>query len=165
MEIYVRQLSIIGYCHQFGIRKDQLKKTWIVQKNKWRLGIIFNAACRHLQLLREKFDDIFFSNITVLTSSCAYTSVKGLMVGAVTWKIWFTEMSVTIMRNHSWNPPSPLIEGQGHNLPKIGGTKSFARKRGKTFEKGGWCRNGGEGCHFLRLYSSVQSYLLWVCGK
>ena len=33
LEIYVRQLSIIGYSHQFGIRKDQLKETWIVQKN------------------------------------------------------------------------------------------------------------------------------------
>ena len=44
LEIYVKQLTIIGYCHQFGIRKDQLKKTWIVQKtffSKWQLGIIF----------------------------------------------------------------------------------------------------------------------------
>ena len=49
LEIYVRHLNIIGYCHQFGIRRDQLKKTWIVQKTfKWQLGIIFNAACRHL---------------------------------------------------------------------------------------------------------------------
>ena len=46
LEIYVRQLSIIVYCHQFWIGKDQLKKTWIVQKTyiyKSWLGIISNA--------------------------------------------------------------------------------------------------------------------------
>ena len=32
-------------------------------------GHIFNAACRHLQLLSEKFDNRVFSSVTVLTSS------------------------------------------------------------------------------------------------
>ena len=62
-EIYVRQLSVFSYCHQFWVRKDQLKKYWIVQKqffSKWWLGIIFNAACRHLQLFYEKFDNRVF---------------------------------------------------------------------------------------------------------
>ena len=45
-----------GHCHQFGIRKDQLKKTWIVQKafffSKGQLGIILNAVCRHLEFFK-----------------------------------------------------------------------------------------------------------------
>ena len=42
----------------FLIRKDQLKKTWIVYKtffSKWWLDIISNAVWRHLQLRCEKF--------------------------------------------------------------------------------------------------------------
>ena len=32
-------------------------------------GIIFNAGCRHLQLLCQKFDNRVFSSVAVLTSS------------------------------------------------------------------------------------------------
>ena len=130
--------------------KTNWKKLELFRKtffSKWRLDIILNAACRHLQLLCEKFDNRVFSSVTVLTSSlqsCIYvaakndffqtqsTSVKGLMVGAVTWKIWFTEISITIMRNHSWNPPpSPLLlKGRGRTFQKLGRTKFLARKGG-----------------------------------
>ena len=53
-------LRIIGYRHQFWIRNNQ--KILNCSKNifsKWWLGIIFNAACRHLQLLC-KFDNRVF---------------------------------------------------------------------------------------------------------
>ena len=32
LEIYVRQLNIIGDCHQFWMRKDELEKTWTGHK-------------------------------------------------------------------------------------------------------------------------------------
>ena len=67
LEIYVRQLSIIGYTaiNLESGRKRELFKRHFFSKSK--LGIILNAACRHLQLHCEKFENRVFSSVTVHT--------------------------------------------------------------------------------------------------
>ena len=80
LKIYVRQLSITGYTaiNLEGSTEENLN----CSKNifsKWQLGIILNVACRHLQLLREKFDNRDFLSVTVFTSSlqsCSYVAAK-----------------------------------------------------------------------------------------
>ena len=75
------------------------------------------------------------------------------MVGAVTWKIQFTEISITTMRNHSWTvrpPPTPspprqhfprsLQGGVGlskYRVPSEGQYKLFLSKRRDKPEKEG----------------------------
>ena len=128
--------------------------------SKCRLGIIFNAACRHVQLLSEKFGNRFFSSITVLTSSlqsCSYVATKN----------GFIEVSITIMRNHSWNLP-PLIKGEEQDLPKIGGggwQNLLLEKGNKPLKNGVNVVMGGEGVATFYKFTVQFSHIYCVCGK
>ena len=129
------------------------------ERIKWRLAIIFNAACWHLQLFSEKFDNRYFSSITVLKSSlqsCSYVATKN----------GFIEMSITIMRNHSWNPP-PLIKGEEQDLPKIGGgwQNLLLEKGNKPLKNGVNVVMGGEGVATFYKFTVQFSHIYCVCGK
>ena len=47
-------------------------------------------------------------------------------------------------------------------LSHLGGIKNFARKGVK---RGGWCRNGGEGCHFFITLMFNCIYCVWQGKK
>ena len=84
------------------------------------------------------------------------------MVGAITWKIWFTEMSIATMR-----------EGVGPSKNRVTcGGQNLLLERGNKTEKGDWCRNEVVATCFsiwlplvLLFYSSAQWHLLCVWGK
>ena len=79
-------------------------------------------------------------------------------------------MSITTMRNHSWNP-HPLLKERGSTFQKLVGGQKFLLEREDKPEKGVDVEMGrGEGGQgrlplFSLLYGSVQSYLLCVGGK
>ena len=77
-------------------------------------------------------------------------------------------MSITTMRNHSWNP-HPLLKERGSTFQKLVGGQKFLLEREDKPEKGVDVEMGREGQGrlplFLLLYGSVQSHLLCVGGK
>ena len=76
-------------------------------------------------------------------------------------------MSITTMRNHSWNP-HPLLKERGSTFQKLVGGQNFLLEREDKPEKGVDVEMGrGEGRLplFLLLYGSVQLHLLYVVEK
>ena len=166
LKIYVRQLSIIGYT---AINLESGRVIWrkleLFKKHffsNWQLGIILNAACRHLPLLCEKFDNRVFSSVTVLTSSlqsCSYvaaknavfqtnTSVKDFMICAVTWKIWFKKGRGRVGPSKNW----------------VG--QYFLLERGDKPVKGVDVEMEGGGCYFFYHFTVPFSHVYFVwAGK
>ena len=81
------------------------------------------------------------------------------MVGAGTWKIWFPEISISIVKNHSWNPRPPLLlKGRGRTFQNLVG-QNLLLERGYKPETGG--------CYFF-YYFTVQFshiYSAWEGSK
>ena len=77
-------------------------------------------------------------------------------------------MSITTMRNHSWNP-HPLLKERGSTFQKLVGGQKFLLEREDKPEKGvdvGMGSGGGGRLPlFLLLYGLVQSHLLCMGGK
>ena len=75
-------------------------------------------------------------------------------------------MSITTMRNHSWNP-HPLLKERGSTFQKLVGGQKFLLEREDKPEKGADVEmgRGWRLLLFLLLYGLVQSHLLCVGGK
>ena len=75
-------------------------------------------------------------------------------------------MSITTMRNHSWNP-HPLLKERGSTFQKLVGGQNFLLEREDKPEKGVDVEmgRGGRLPLFLLLYGSVRSHLLCVGGS
>ena len=75
-------------------------------------------------------------------------------------------MSITTMRNHSWNP-HPLLKERGSTFQKLVGGQKFLLEREDKPEKGVDVETGREWRLplFLLLYGLVQSHLLCVGAK
>ena len=76
-------------------------------------------------------------------------------------------MSITTMRNHSWNP-HPLLKERGSTFQKLVGGQKFLLEREDKPEKGvdvEMGRGGRGGCHCFYYFTVQFSHICCVWGE